>query len=1096
MPAVAQETGEEFDDEPQLISEHGFAWSSKFWPDKGIPRNKLVVKEKTVYNFTHYTIDNGLASNDILAMHMDHDGKLWIGTDEGLNTFDGYEFRSFISDPDDSTTICGRIVSDVKEATERYIFLALADGGVSVYDRYYDNFTSDHNKLVMEAMGMDSWDNQCSAVCPVPDGMFSAHNGRFVKYYPEDDHIDLAVEHRRRSVNKMLATRIKMVAMPNNERIVFSLLDNHTILMLDDLFKIFKTINFPARTVNDICPIDENNLFLATSHGLFVYNIKKKILVQEARLRTIQKVQAIGNPGDGTFWIAYGDNQIANWNPKNNNLTVIANTSDFFGRQTKVTEFLFDKSGLIWLGTNNSGIVKFDPKPSKIQSILLEDEDFSGSTHDIFVRNHHEIWLALGSGGILKLDAINKKKTRYAVNDQSVLSVYVRRNGEMFLGTTSGLFRYDLKTQVATQIPWPPHIDVDADVNEIIEDCLGNLWIAAQDGVYKYNGVEMVRILDPGSNYEVFNCVYEDNDGNMWVGAKSGVFRREANDSIFSRIGVSQINSGLGCNTYCFEDAGDEVYIGTTSGTVVYEKKTKKVYLAEFNQFYGSTAVYSIVHDKNNNTWLSLNNTLACYENDTKNPHIFGVSDGLIYGGKESHVLIQYGDTIYFGHANNINFIDVNKIRASNYSPVPYISDIRYGKPGEEITPIMENDSCYLVSFSFNSNLLISLGSSDMTVPQRNEFYYKIDGGEVQELKNSNVIAVSDLFTGVHKIEIKTVNADRIISADPLTIYVNLKPQIWLNKSAIILYIILLVTIGWVLINARFRDINKKLRQVEGEVRAKKIVEAQRNKLAKIHKEQTDSINYAKRIQDAIMPLESMVHPYFEKIFVFFKPKNIVSGDFYCFYHRDDKTFIVAGDCTGHGVPGAFISILGIDHLYNIIMKLHTDDAGDILTMLNKELHETIFKSKVRNDEFNEGMDVTISVVDHKNQIINFAGAMNNLFVIRDNEIITYRGDRNPIGTNTDIAGESGEETQFSSQFINCMPGDMFYMFSDGFVDQFGGPEQKKFKNRRFKHLLLNIHELPARDQKQILNQKLDEWRGSNEQTDDVIVVGFEPWKK
>ena len=195
---------------------------------------------------------------------------------------------------------------------------------------------------------------------------------------------------------------------------------------------------------------------------------------------------------------------------------------------------------------------------------------------------------------------------------------------------------------------------------------------------------------------------------------------------------------------------------------------------------------------------------------------------------------------------------------------------------------------------------------------------------------------------------------------------------------------------------------------------------------------------------------------------------------------------MISADCTGHGVPGAFISILGIDHITNIIMRQKVDDAGAILTALQQEL------SKIGSVDINDGMDMTICVILHNERKINFAGAMNDLYLIRNNEVFVYHGDRMSIGGN--VFARPAESQVFNSVMIDAQPGDMLYLFSDGYCDQFGGPEHKKFKVRRFKNLLLNVHKLPANDQKLLLNQKLVEWMGNIEQTDDISIIGFEPW--
>ncbi len=1049
----------------------------------------------TVYNYEHYTNNSGLNSNNLLSLELDHDGKLWIGTDEGVNTFDGYTFHSYTSDQNDTTTINGQIVTDIKEIDSWRVFFALSDGGVSIFDRKRRQFFNQHNINIMNDIGMEDWDNLSSGIFRVEDGVYFAHNVRLVKYFFATHEIAVIPVPRRSIARGMFAGKIRMVRLPGTSKI-FVCYDSHTLLMVDDNFLTVRVYNLPDFKLSDICPISDHELYLATYNGLFTYDLETKKLFREEKIGGL-KIGKICATNDGMYWFTHARNRISKWDPKRGMRTQVVNSNDFYGKQAVISDIICDNNGVVWVASN-VGLVKFDSKTPKIKNLPpVGDEYASHTTYDIFVKNKNEIWLACGSRGALKIDPETKNVKTVELPGQTCISVFVRKNGEVYFGTETNIIRYNDAKNESTVIEWPDedNLEIGTPGNMITEDCLGKMLIATQVGVYSYNGYQLKRDLKASNNYENFNAVFEDSEGHVWVGAKSGVFRREANDSLFRRVDITGINRGIGCNTNCFADYGKYIIIGTTSGAIIYNKSTATVHPAEFNNFFGNTAVYSIAIDKNDLIWLSFNNSIGCYDPDIRHKHTFNNYDGLSFVGRESRAMKLRGDSLYFGQANNINVVNINNFQGSSVPPVPYVSDITYGKSGIEEKGVMENDSTFLVKFSFNSSLTIYLSSSDATLPQRNEYYYKVNDGEERVLHNTNEMVISGLFTGVHKISVRCMNADQVMSDKPVVFYVNIKPQVWLNTAALAFYLIMLLALSWLLVNLRFRSVNKKLKLAEGELRAKKIVEAQRNKLAKIHREQTDSINYAKRIQECIMPQESFVRTFFHKAFVYYKPKNIVSGDFYCVYHRDGKTFVVAGDCTGHGVPGAFISILGIDHLYNIIMKHKVDDAGEILTALHNELHETIFKNNSHNDEFNEGMDVTISVVYHDERRINFAGAMNNMYLIRDNEITTYRGDRVSIGTSLTIEGEE-RDVHFSRQMVYCEPGDMIYMFSDGYVDQFGGPEQKKFKVRRFKHLLLNIYDLPSRDQKIVIHQKHDEWRGNNEQTDDMIIVGFEPWQK
>lgn len=246
----------------------------------------------------------------------------------------------------------------------------------------------------------------------------------------------------------------------------------------------------------------------------------------------------------------------------------------------------------------------------------------------------------------------------------------------------------------------------------------------------------------------------------------------------------------------------------------------------------------------------------------------------------------------------------------------------------------------------------------------------------------------------------------------------------------------------------------------------------------------TASINYASRIQRALLPSVKEIKGLEEKIFILYLPKDIVSGDFYWFSTVDDKLLLIAADCTGHGVPGALMSMLGISFLEEIVNTNKITDTGLILDALRKEVERALHQ-KGQINEAKDGMDIAISVIDKKNNSMQFSGAYNNLYLVRDGDLLEYNADRMPIGYSDD------KDKNFSSHFIETEPGDTIYMYSDGYADQFGGPDHKKFKYTALKNTILEINRLPLKIQRDRLEKKFLEWRGPDEQTDDVIVLGY-----
>ena len=255
-------------------------------------------------------------------------------------------------------------------------------------------------------------------------------------------------------------------------------------------------------------------------------------------------------------------------------------------------------------------------------------------------------------------------------------------------------------------------------------------------------------------------------------------------------------------------------------------------------------------------------------------------------------------------------------------------------------------------------------------------------------------------------------------------------------------------------------------------------------KVEKKNRHITDSINYASRIQRALLPSQQAFEESLPNHFILYKPKDIVSGDFYYLKKYNDNLVIAAADCTGHGVPGAFVSMLGIAFLNEILAKYTINSAAHILeelrTLVKSSLQQTQDKSKTK-----DGMDIAICLINKQTNRLQFSGAYNSLYLIRNKELIEVKATRNPVGVFI-------KEKDFVNNEVEIQKGDRFYIFSDGYADQFGGKEDRKFLTKNFKKLLQEIVDHPFAEQKNILDTTIENWKGKKDQNDDILVIGFE----
>ena len=281
------------------------------------------------------------------------------------------------------------------------------------------------------------------------------------------------------------------------------------------------------------------------------------------------------------------------------------------------------------------------------------------------------------------------------------------------------------------------------------------------------------------------------------------------------------------------------------------------------------------------------------------------------------------------------------------------------------------------------------------------------------------------------------------------------------------------------------RVLEEKVRMRTAEVvKQKEEIEQQKLQIEEYYVQVTDSINYAKRIQDAILPPERLATELLPQSFILFKPKDIVSGDFYWLEKANNKVFFAAVDCTGHGVPGAFMSIVGHNNLKNALQKTNGESPAKVLDELNRGVSETLHQREDGSSS-KDGMDIACCAINFETLELEYAGAYNPLYILRDGEIEQIKANKFPIGSFL-----TKKVDQFTNNKVQLKKGDILYLFSDGYADQFGGAKSRKLMYKRFRELLISISYLPMVEQRNQLDDFLSDWMGDEEQVDDIIVMG------
>lgn len=575
-------------------------------------------------------------------------------------------------------------------------------------------------------------------------------------------------------------------------------------------------------------------------------------------------------------------------------------------------------------------------------------------------------------------------------------------------------------------------------------------------------------------------CFYENSNGEIWIGTKQKGISVYNGTATFKTINKENGLTYQSVTSIC-EDAKKQIWIGTEGGgAFVYGNNVYQNYKVKDGLV--SDFITLVTTDENKNVWLGTNKGLSKFNSSTNTFQSYLKNDG--FTGIETKSKSVYKDdegNIWFGTVNG-----VFKYNSKYDVPVSL-------EPLLQITSLKINSKEYPIGsdlqLSYKENSL-SFDYVGISFSNPDEVKYKVKLEGVDEdwrpATKQTFQIFSNLHPGKYIFKVMACNNFGICNAEPISISFTITPPFWKTWWFYVLVAIVSITLIFSFIKIRERNliIEKKILEEKVKERTAEVVE-KNIELDEKNKDITASIRYAKRIQDAILPPDEFVRKFLPKTFVLFKPKDIVSGDFYWLADKKDMVLFAAVDCTGHGVPGAFMSIVGHNLLDQIVGEHGITEPAKILNELNKSVSDTLRQSYTEDNSVKDGMDISLCCFNRKTNVMEYAGAYNPLWLIRNGELTEIKADKFPIGNL-----KAGENKKFTNHSIPLEKGDTLYIFSDGYADQFGGPQGKKFKYSAFKQLLLDNQNLSMEEQGELLEKEMAKWQGSIEQVDDILVIG------
>ncbi len=1089
--------------------------------------SKLVGVNVEKPDCTFFTIKDGLSGNSITDICQDSRGYIWVGTNDGLNRYNGRQFTKFRNNKNIKRSISGNFIRCISEDLNGNIWVGTLNNGLNMWNRKKGSFQR-FNSYV----NFDKYipENNIYGLCNQSDSIIWFKTDNYlVSLNTTTKNIE---SYDIPSNNLFSSSKLKSsLHFHNNSNIWIGSpggllrFDLTSESFLNERIPIVDNEDFDFSTATFFKELKDKSFIIATGNGLhhlkfadngesYSYKIKTpegpKSIVNAIIQRSNDDVWVGTN--SGLYLLDYDHDKYSysyNSNPYVTNEICSG---------LEVTSVIEDNSGLLWVGTTRNGLIKVDFKQRKFKSLCEKSDGLKKlSNYDIksiYSDRDGLLWLGTGGKGITTINLLSGEFNNIAVdkalnevNKDVVLAIYEDSLGNIWLGTEVGVFIYSRKSNsiidfLSTNDKKLLSLLKDNQVNDILEDSNGAIWFATQFGLYKYENEHIYnyfsdRIGQSNLCSDEIIDLYEDDNKILWLGTSQGINYIDINNtddmSRFNRIVPSNINANELDNTYVLsiiEDKYDNIWFGTSSGLLKYNKSDSTVVSFFEQDGLSNDFIKAMEFDKNDNLWLTTNKGISRLDAKGKILN-FDTSEGLPgYIFNKGAIVTGEDGTIYFGGMNGLCYVQPDSLRFNKHEPIVRVGSVNVYHKGRRVEKYHNIDEEISIKYRRGSILSIQLAALEFTNPTKNKFQVFLEGFDEdwRPITDKREINISNIPPGKYRLLVRGSNNDLVWSKEPTELSITVISPIWLTSYAYAFYLIAFVFLIQIVINYRLRKYKRAYKALENRTVGKENVEAQKEVLSQMNQHLTDSIHYAKRIQESILPSRKEFLSSLKDSFVYYRPKDVVSGDFYWLHNENDLIYVASVDCTGHGVPGAFLSIIANNMLRNIVNVYPDSTPDQILNILNKEVNNTFKKHSQSDDmQVNDGMDIALCVINKSKKQITFAGAISPLYLVREDEIITYKGDRIPIGHPEEIG------IAYTCHQIDLKEKDVIYLFSDGYADQFGGEEGKKFKYRRFRHLLLTIYGLPFDDQKAILHKQFEDWMGDVEQVDDILVMGIRP---
>lgn len=1023
--------------------------------------------------FTFYTKKQGLPNNVVLSLLEDRQGRIWIGTYHGLVIYDGYRFTCYTQ----QSGLPSDVIKSLLEDREGNIWIG-TDVGALKFDgqgfRYYTTVQGLSENTVLSIK-----QDRNGAI------WFGTYMGGLCKY--ENDQF---TQYHFNSIQGQVSV---------------------TSIIEDESGDIW----FGTRGDGVGRCHKETFCFYSSAHGL------KSTIVQSIRYDK-----------SGLLWIGTTEGAFCYDGHRFKQLTTAQGLCN-----SSVRSILEDRSGNIWLATEG-GVSKYS---GKLFTHLTEKEGYTNlTTRSIFKDSRGRMWLGTDNG-LYRYDQgrFLRLPIEKIAGDQTVSCLTEDNTGRLWIGTYSGVYLYDGAS--ITSYKFGGELQ-HRTIRALLKDRRGDIWCSFDGGgLLKYDGQSYTHITTAnGLCDNIILSIYEDPEGNLWFGSyNGGVCRYNGKTFAYYHTRNGLTNNAVRCIQ---QDIKGNIWLGTEEGICIIN--SGRVRVVTEKQGLNSNVVISFINDYSGNIWVGTRFGLSYLDtariaslfrevplDKLAEEHVlfrnYGYSDGFLGIGVNGGNTIAQDTShqIWIGANDRLTLLHREGIVNDTTPPgMQLVSVDLFNEPVNWADFLHKQDSAVQLdnglsigNFTFDSlspwnnlpeNLSLKYDNNFLTFnfigitmnqPQKMMYRYMLDGLDHtwSNLSTQTSASYGSLPPGSYVFRVKAMNSSGIwskVSSYAFTI----SPPWWKTCWFQLAMAALVIYLTFFIVKTREKKLKDEKEILEKTVdmrtaevvKEKKTVERQNRLISQKHKEITDSINYAERIQRSFMATKDLLDTYLRDYFVFFKPKDVVSGDFYwalpvtvAIDGQQRRCFLlVTADSTGHGVPGAIMSLLNITSLETTVRE-GVFWPAEILNETRKIIINRL-KNDGSADGGKDGMDCSVCLYDFEALKLYIAASQNSVWISRGQELLEIKADKMPVGRH------DKQDMPFTTKVIDLEPGDMVYTYTDGYADQFGGETGKKFMTKNLKSLLLSLSNLPMNEQKNKLDQVFQTWKRQLDQVDDVTIIG------